>query len=76
MMSGFGQKGGEWYYVENYDDRSDFYFYRLKQGVTVLEFDMYVLRPGRYSAAPATVQSLYAPEFLGRSKGCLFTPEP
>lgn len=72
QLSGFGQKGGAWYYVENYDERSDFYFYRLKQGVTILEYDWFAIRPGKYSAAPAAIQSLYAPEFSARAKGLRF----
>jgi hypothetical protein len=69
QMSGFQWKGGQNYYVQNYDNRAEFFFYRLQQGVTVIEFDLYVLRPGEYRSAPAAVQSLYAPEFGAHSGG-------
>ncbi len=69
QMSGFQWKGGQSYYIQNYDNRAEFFFYRLQQGVTVIEFDLYVLRPGEYRSAPAAVQSLYAPEFGAHSAG-------
>lgn len=62
-----GYKNGQ--YQQNFDDKTEFYVQRLKQGVTVLELDLKTLRTGVYKSAPLQVQSLYAPEFAAHSKG-------
>ncbi|MDD4747229.1 MAG: MG2 domain-containing protein [Salinivirgaceae bacterium] len=72
QMSRYAWESGEGYYIQNYDNRAEFFFYSMKQGNTVLEYDVYTIRPGEYQAAPATVQSLYAPEFGAHSKGMKF----
>lgn len=56
-------------YTQIFDDRIEFYFWTLPQGVSVLDTELYLLREGDYGAAPASVQSLYAPEFGARAAG-------
>ena len=69
QTSGFQWRFGNNHYIQNYDNRAEFLFYRLRQGVTVIEFDLYTLRTGEYLSAPTTVQSLYAPEFSAHTAG-------
>ncbi len=75
QASGFQWKFGESYYINNYDNRTEFLFHRLKQGVSVIEFDLYTLRSGEYLSAPTSIQSLYAPEFGAHTTGVKFLVE-
>jgi hypothetical protein len=47
----------------------NFFFPALPKGIRVFEYEVYVTAPGDYSAGIATIQCLYAPEFIGRTAG-------
>jgi hypothetical protein len=51
------------------DVSEHFFFDRLPQGTYVLEYTAYVSRSGRYSSGMATLQCLYAPEFIAHTEG-------
>ncbi|MDR2389062.1 MAG: alpha-2-macroglobulin [Tannerellaceae bacterium] len=51
------------------DESENFYFEHLPQGRYVLEYATYVARSGRYGGGIATLQCLYAPEFISHTQG-------
>lgn len=60
---------GIWYYQSPEDVSENIYFDRLPQGTFVLEYPVYVSRPGEYSSGITTIQCLYAPEFISHTEG-------
>ncbi|MBQ8530386.1 MAG: alpha-2-macroglobulin [Parabacteroides sp.] len=69
QQSGLGYREGVWYYQSPTDISENFYFDRLPQGTYVLEYAVYVSRPGTYTEGISTIQCLYAPEFVSHTKG-------
>ncbi|MDR1258828.1 MAG: alpha-2-macroglobulin [Tannerellaceae bacterium] len=51
------------------DVSENFFFDRLPRGTYVMEYAAYVSRSGRYSGGAATLQCLYAPEFVSYTEG-------
>ncbi|MDR1937969.1 MAG: alpha-2-macroglobulin, partial [Tannerellaceae bacterium] len=51
------------------DASENFFFDRLPAGTYVLEYAAYVSRSGRYGNGMATLQCLYAPEFVSHTEG-------
>jgi len=47
----------------------NFYFDALPKGVYVFEYILYATAAGEYATGTATVQCLYAPEFVGHTSG-------
>ena len=67
-LSGYG-----WgYYAVNRDVTTEFYIDRMTKGVHVYKYDVYISRSGIYSAAPASVVSVYAPQFGSHTSGAKF----
>jgi len=64
-------KAGEsfYYYQETKDASTQFFIEHLPKGTFVLEYPAWVTREGRYSSGPATIQCLYAPQFVAHSSG-------
>jgi hypothetical protein len=69
QQSGFMSAGGLLYYHSPRDVSENFYFDRLPQGTYVLEYAAYVARSGQYSNGTASLQCLYAPEFVSHTEG-------
>jgi hypothetical protein len=69
QQSGFMPAGGLLCYHSPKDVSENFYFDRLPQGTYVLEYVAYVSRSGRYSNGMASLQCLYAPEFVSHTEG-------
>ena len=69
QQSGLVYREGVWYYQSPTDISENFYFDRLPQGTYVLEYAVYVSRPGTYTEGISTIQCLYAPEFVSHTKG-------
>jgi len=57
------------YYEEVRDSGADFFFERLPVGEYTLTYRLRATMAGTFRAAPATLQSLYAPEFAAYSSG-------
>ncbi|MDR1121178.1 MAG: hypothetical protein LBM08_09705 [Dysgonamonadaceae bacterium] len=57
------------YYQHTKDASTLFYFDRLPKGTYVFEYAVYASRPGTYSNGTATIQCLYAPEFVSHTGG-------
>lgn len=67
-LSGYG-----WgYYAVNRDVTTEFYIDRMTKGEHVYKYDVYISRSGIYSAAPASVVSVYAPQFGSHTSGAKF----
>jgi len=57
------------YYQSIRDASMNFYFYNLPKGTYVFEYPLYVNAAGEYSNGIATIQCLYAPEFVSHTSG-------
>jgi len=57
------------YYQTIRDASMNFYFYNLPKGTYVFEYPLYVNAAGDYSNGIATIQCLYAPEFVSHTSG-------
>jgi uncharacterized protein YfaS (alpha-2-macroglobulin family) len=57
------------YYQMIRDASMNFYFYNLPKGTYVFEYPLYANAAGDYSNGIATIQCLYAPEFVSHTFG-------
>lgn len=69
QLSGIRWNASAMYYMSNRDASTSFYFNHLPKGTYVLEYAVQVARKGEYQNGIATVQCLYAPEFVSHSQG-------
>lgn len=67
VLSAYHWQNGTGYYQVTKDASTSFFFDQLRKGTNVLEYDVYVTSPGEYRQGIAIVQSVYAPEYIGRS---------
>jgi len=75
-LSGYHGGGAAGYYQEIRDSVTNFFFDALPQGQYTLRYRVRAAGSGTFRIAPATVQSLYAPEFGAYSSGAVFTVGP
>ena len=68
-VSGFRWGNGLGYYQATKDASTQFFIDQMRKGTYVIEYQVYVNRTGEYQAGIATVQSAYAPEFGGHTRG-------
>ena len=66
VQSGYA-KSGMRAYVEYRDDRVNFFVQRLARGNHSVKYRLRAETPGRFSALPARVAAMYAPELKGNS---------
>ncbi len=57
------------WYEEIRDSGTNFFFENLPQGQYTFKYRLRATTAGKYRAGPATIQPLYAPEFIGHSQG-------
>lgn len=69
QLSGSRFRDGVGYYQSPTDVSENFFFNSLPEGTFVLEYTMYVSRPGIYAGGISTIQCLYAPEFVSHTEG-------
>jgi hypothetical protein len=67
VLSRYKYQDGLAYYESTKDTATHFYFDYLPKGTYVFEYDLKVFHKGEYSAGPAEIQCLYAPEFSSHS---------
>lgn len=67
VLSAYHWQNGFGYYQVTKDASTSFFFDRLRKGTHILEYDVYVMSSGEYQEGVATVQSMYAPEYIGHS---------
>ena len=75
QLSGYHWNGGIGYYQVNKDASIEFFIDQMRKGTYVLEYTVYLDRPGTYQAGIATIQSAYVPEFNGHTDGVELTIE-
>ena len=64
------------YYMTTRDAATNFFFDRLDKGTYVLEYDVRVNNAGTFANGISTIQSMYAPEFSGHTKGITIKTTP
>jgi uncharacterized protein YfaS (alpha-2-macroglobulin family) len=69
VLSRYNWQGGLGYYLSHSDLSTDFFIDYLPRGRFVLQYELRVSQNGDFSAGNCTIQSMYAPEFAGHSKG-------
>jgi len=73
VISGYKWELGIGWYEETRDSGSNFFFERLPVGEYTLKYRLRANMAGTFKVGPATVQSLYAPEFNAYSAGATLT---
>jgi uncharacterized protein YfaS (alpha-2-macroglobulin family) len=68
-LSGIQWKQNVVYYQTMKDASAQFYLYNLPKGTYVFEYALYAAAAGDYSNGTATIQCLYAPEFVAHTSG-------
>lgn len=69
VLSGYEWKDGLGFYRSTRDAVTNFFFDRINKGTYVLEYNLRVNNAGQFSNGITTIQSMYAPEFSGHTKG-------
>ena len=69
VLSSSQYRDGVWYYRSSKDVSENIYIEHLPQGTFVLEYPVYVARSGQYASGMATIQCLYAPEYVSHTEG-------
>lgn len=69
QLSGCNWKENVIYYRTAKDRSTQYFFTFLPQGTYVFEDEYYVNNSGEFSGGTASIQCLYAPEFIGTSSG-------
>ncbi|MEM7050913.1 MAG: MG2 domain-containing protein [Acidobacteriota bacterium] len=75
LTSGYRWDLGLARYEEVRDSGTNFFFERLPRGEYVLKHRLRVAMAGEFKIAPATLQSMYAPEFTAYSAGAVLPVE-
>ncbi|MBX2926021.1 MAG: alpha-2-macroglobulin [Chitinophagaceae bacterium] len=69
VLSSYKWQGGLGYYESTKDASTNFFFGYLFRGTYVFEYPLFVTHQGNFSAGVATIQCMYAPEFISHSEG-------
>ncbi len=75
ILSTYKWQGGLGYYESTKDASTNFFFSRLPKGTYVFEYPLRVAQSGSFSAGVATIQCMYAPEYISHSEGIRITVE-
>ncbi len=76
MTSGWRWDLGLPYYAETRDSGANFFFENLPVGEYTFKYRVRAAMAGTFRVAPATVQSMYAPEFHAYSAGNVVEVKP
>jgi uncharacterized protein YfaS (alpha-2-macroglobulin family) len=76
VTSGYRRQAGLGYYEEVRDSGANFFFTRLPTGQYTLKYRLRANMYGAFKVGPATLQSMYAPEFVAYSAGRLVNISP
>src|SRR5690606_15793034 len=69
VMSEYKYQDGTAYFESTRDAATHFFFDRLRKGTYVLEYTVRANNAGNFSNGITTIESMYAPEFSGHTKG-------
>ena len=75
LRSGWQWSDQVFHYEETRDSGTNFYFESLPAGEFTLRYRLQAATAGTFRAGPATVQSMYAPEFTAYSAGAVVRVE-
>ncbi len=64
-----GSQNGVWWVESPRDAANCFFFSRFPQGTIVLEYDVFAVQSGDFSAGATTVECMYAPEYRAQGDG-------
>ena len=67
QLSGIRWQSGTMYYEDTKDATTNFFFDRLGKGTYVIEYPVWINQDGLFQNGIATLQCLYAPEFISHS---------
>ena len=69
VLSTYKWQGGLGYYESTKDASTNFFFSWLAKGTYVFEYLLFVTHQGNFSAGTASIQCMYAPEFIAHTEG-------
>ena len=69
QLSSYSWSGGLAYYRVNKDASVELFVDSMRKGTYTITYDAYVTRSGNYVSGPASVISVYAPQFGSHSEG-------
>lgn len=69
VLSSYKWQDGLGYYEATKDVSTNFFFSQLNKGTYVFEYPLFATHKGNFSAGVATIQCMYAPEFISHSEG-------
>ncbi len=69
VLSQYKWQDGLGYYESTKDASTNFFFSWLRKGTYVFEYPLFVTHQGNFSVGVATIQCMYAPEFISHSEG-------
>ncbi len=69
VLSSYKWQGGLGYYEATKDASTNFFFDHLYKGTYVFEYPLFLTHEGNFSVGIATIQCMYAPEFVSHSEG-------
>jgi hypothetical protein len=69
VISAYNYKNGVGYYQVTKDVSTNFFIESISKGNYILEYDAFVNSSGNYSEGLASIQCMYAPEFVAHSSG-------
>ncbi len=73
VLSQYKSQDGTYYYQSTRDAATHFFFDSLREGTYVLEYTVRANNAGKFSNGITTIESMYAPEFSGHTKGIRVT---
>lgn len=73
QLSSYSWSDGLGYYRVNKDASVEFFVDSMRKGTYTITYDAYVTRSGNYVSGPASVISVYAPQFGSHSEGFTMT---
>ena len=68
VLSGYQYEGGLWYYKNIKDASMQYFFEHLNSGTYVLEYKVVANHKGNFTNGNASIECMYAPEFVGHSE--------
>ncbi len=76
VLSGYTNQDEIYYYQETKDASSNFYISRLPRGMHVIEYSLKANLAGTYATGMATIQCMYAAEFISHSNNINLVVSP
>lgn len=69
VLSGYQWRNGLGFYQTTTDAGNNFFFNWLPKGTHIIDYELFVSHNGTFSMGVSNIQSMYAPEYTGRSAG-------